>query len=1226
MNTKIFKTDTFDTWRLGTNENGRNIGDIDLLNGKVTRHKAIVHNKDNLTISTGDIITGDISESTAVITSVIDQNNFYVSNISGDFIDSKKLKTVVTLDGGVSNDFTPNDVFETANHSGFDCYVFSWNDEKNLLILFGDVTGLKIGDTVTSANTTTGLTIQSISFESIDSIGETVTVSRNASAIGSFEINEINRDLVSSINQIINGQIIDFNLNGISFSSDSNGSKIIFGSKKVGLKLTKLDSDISFFKVINFDENINGIYEYDSLNDWWFNSEKGVYGYSVVYDSNDTFIFSSVNNFSFGDSESSIYYKATTTDYPWNVSNWSKRIDKIVITDSSNSDVNGSYSFISAENIWKNNNDISIAETSNEWQIIDDNNVLYTSSTNPLLGTSSFVSTADSEVVTTNLESDYSSFTESFITSGIFTSSDFAINDTVSQVVQSGETVTAEIESLDENNSQIVLKSIVESNGYGFAANDETSYPENLIINGSLSYLVEEVYDVVVDPHIQWTPETNSFSFQGVDAQILDLENINVIADRIQNNSNFLDLLNSGVSLYVDGDIQTVSGNIISNKSKLVGDSNGNAEIRNTDSDELSNLTVSVLYADRVEGDVAVSNYSTNSTNSENVKITNSDTINGYLPISNSVTGNSALSASDFLKIENSQIISTYNYNQKDSVFKLSQSNGDKNIGVSIWYDSNSGYVKTTFENGIILSTENEYYSKYFIGTYVSVNSENTLYEKLGNNNTSISKISGTNTWLVEAVGQTSDTLTIQNSSFTNGGKIKVTPLYKLQTINLDGHIDSNVGDEIIQNGNVGYIEKLTYLENEDDGVLYTNVKLRTQVVFTVGSVDNLTNDIIDTNEELINSDVVFSITPSNELLGTINSNIKGDLVGNTVGNHSGTLDIVNYSSSVYGSTKHYPLFGTEFDSSASVHGDENLFYVPTEHKLGIINVAINSTSNEPGYLTINSQYGNEDSETRYQGWEGSRIYHDPGNSLEDTGILKVEKRVNSSSWTKGTIDAEYFTGTAEYANVAREAIGVVNNLTLNQDQDIVYTEEHTNTTIDYLEEKYKVYFIDGATVNTGTNPSPGDIFTTTVTVSSINYEVEFYLKSFNSGTSAVLVQRNYNNFINMEDYYPSSTITSVKNGNNLLGTLSLSTTDGTYVRNELEIKSKNRSSNEEISATCLSDAFRLKPQSAPPIELSYSGTIVLADGVNWNPDPGSPSTNKPYPVYYDGENWYSLI
>jgi hypothetical protein len=58
------------------------------------------------------------------------------------------------------------------------------------------------------------------------------------------------------------------------------------------------------------------------------------------------------------------------------------------------------------------------------------------------------------------------------------------------------------------------------------------------------------------------------------------------------------------------------------------------------------------------------------------------------------------------------------------------------------------------------------------------------------------------------------------------------------------------------------------------------------------------------------------------------------------------------------------------------------------------------------------------------------------------------------------------------------------------------------------------------------------------------------------------------------------------------------------------------------VNFTMFSDAMTLTPLAAEPINF-IAGTLVAADGVNW--DPASKAGAVPYPVFYDGVAWNAL-
>jgi len=231
------KLDTFDTWRKNTNVGLREVGDLtklDSLFRNVTLRLKPTTISGGGVFDVGDVITGTISGATGTVLSFNSTDStVLLTNITGEFLDSNTQKDMVYVDDPTG--FTAGDNV-SGSTSGITGKVYAISTRNNLVIVYGaDGQFLPNETLVNDDSSGVGAVISSVVE---DGYTDTYRGERAGNGSTSYEIETANIDLVTSINEILNGDVLEFNINGVSFSNDTDDTKIIFGSSQLQLEVS----------------------------------------------------------------------------------------------------------------------------------------------------------------------------------------------------------------------------------------------------------------------------------------------------------------------------------------------------------------------------------------------------------------------------------------------------------------------------------------------------------------------------------------------------------------------------------------------------------------------------------------------------------------------------------------------------------------------------------------------------------------------------------------------------------------------------------------------------------------------------------------------------------------------------------------------------------------------------------------------------------------------------
>jgi hypothetical protein len=251
MNTVISRTDSFETWRRGTNLISSTVGDINLISSSFQRRKIVL--KDNsVSFSVGDKIVGTIpkvgnSVTEGTVQSVISEENTLIvdSFINGEFIDTNRSKLLIILESDTlsGTDFQAGDIV-TGLSSDATGKVFSYDNTDFPRLILYNVSGNFLEEEILSTDPDSAGagdaygTIETITDTYIDK-GERILNSNDPSK--SVEIVFSTKDLVTAINEIQN---IENQFQDLQFTNDLNGNKIIFGSSYLVIKFSTNPSGV----------------------------------------------------------------------------------------------------------------------------------------------------------------------------------------------------------------------------------------------------------------------------------------------------------------------------------------------------------------------------------------------------------------------------------------------------------------------------------------------------------------------------------------------------------------------------------------------------------------------------------------------------------------------------------------------------------------------------------------------------------------------------------------------------------------------------------------------------------------------------------------------------------------------------------------------------------------------------------------------------------------------
>jgi len=232
---KTKTTDTLRQWLNNTNATSRELGDATRLHSRFARVRLQLSEVSSGVgvYQYGQTITGSVSGATAVVLSYdAAAHSLLVNRVSGEFVDGNVVKSLIyTMDWPLG--YTVGDTVRGST-SGTVAKIFAVSGVTRSLIVYGVAgAGFLSNETITNDDASGVSSVISSyapgSYTAADR-GETVT-----NGTLSHEVKSANQDAFTAINEIVDGNVLQFYVNGVSFARDEDDTKIIFGARALEL-------------------------------------------------------------------------------------------------------------------------------------------------------------------------------------------------------------------------------------------------------------------------------------------------------------------------------------------------------------------------------------------------------------------------------------------------------------------------------------------------------------------------------------------------------------------------------------------------------------------------------------------------------------------------------------------------------------------------------------------------------------------------------------------------------------------------------------------------------------------------------------------------------------------------------------------------------------------------------------------------------------------------------
>ena len=133
MSNQVYRTDTFDTWRVKTNDTSKVLGEVTTLDSRITLTTLVFKGATANSFSVGNTVTGSVSGATATVDSIVDNVLTVIPTNANTFVGGDVVKSRIYLSG--AGDLTVGSTITGATSSKT-AKVFSFNAVDNSAVIY----------------------------------------------------------------------------------------------------------------------------------------------------------------------------------------------------------------------------------------------------------------------------------------------------------------------------------------------------------------------------------------------------------------------------------------------------------------------------------------------------------------------------------------------------------------------------------------------------------------------------------------------------------------------------------------------------------------------------------------------------------------------------------------------------------------------------------------------------------------------------------------------------------------------------------------------------------------------------------------------------------------------------------------------------------------------------------------------------------------------------------